>query len=1090
MDLVTLFLNPPTTPIRLSPQPLSLYFLSIVIENHNSNRELVMTTVGRHDNDISSINMLEPNNGSPEHHSNGNGSNGLGEQEGKVDLMANGGQLTDDNVNERYNEQPKFDIEPVQLQFALNNLCNLKVQNNIMFIILEKTVFKIDLDNPSIVKLFEFNTNILITNCWLSPNGQHFIVQINHSTYYYLHNSYDKFKILPKFKSLNIKAIVFPNDEDLVTNDFLIITNDDSILVGSIKSHVEDNKKDDRYIKQVYNSSKSIVNICFTNNNCQINLFTADETLQWDCFDNSYNELVKVFKTNPKVIAHKKVVNFVTNKDEFVLITNDKFSNIDTINFKPASDITSNQSSGGIITAHHICFLNTAQDELIVYSKLSKDEIRIPLNEKVLGIINDTNSGTYWIYSKQNIYELVITNESVKVWYDYYKLGKFEESLKCLETDHDTSYLKKDMIYIKQGYDYLQKGAFGINQQDKNMIHLQIKGIKILAQLSEPFEKICLMLINLNLGSLSERLLIEYLLVKFYYSKNIEKNLIRVTVLSSWIIELMLRNIHSLESKVNLDKSIDKSSQDDENLLKEFNDQFYSFLNLNYKNFDANTIYKIMKDLNYSAKLIYFADLLKDYEFILNYHIESEDWENSIKTLIKMYGEKKYENVIYEKATVLLINYPEKTIDIWLKFDLNYEKLLPSLLIYNKQSISIFENYSIIFLQKLIFSKNIKNKTINSHYLSLLITYPVSNLSNGLEIENDPNKFINKQIIRFLNFAKFEKNLYDPEFILRLCIDYKKVEPAIIILINDLKLFEPALKLSIENKLDSSSMFILSKFNDFLKNDDFRGNRLQHHNFNQGKKLWLLFSKYLINEVINGKKFDFDVDGTREIDPIKKLTDEIVHDGDSVLENQTLSETNNQGMNEVLRYLLDSSYCQPIGANLLSLKDLLPLFPESIMVNNFKDEIITSLNQYNNKINQLSIEMKESLDISNNLKNQILESNESLAKGKIFTIIEPGEPCKLCNNLLVSKNFITFPNCHHSFHKDCLIKYYLMSKGDYRFKKIFQLFKKDLNNAHKKELDDIMLSECVLCNESNIISIDNNLIDPMKDKSLVEEWDL
>lgn len=1049
-----------------------------------------MTSVARHDGTINGMSRLDPSNGSVDDHSNGNGSAGLGKQGKTIISSVNGGGFTDENLIDRYDDKPKFDIEPVQLQFALNNLCNLKVQSNVMFIILEKTVFKIDLNNPSIVKLFEFNTNILITNCWLSPNGQHFIVQINHSTYYYLHNSYDKFKILPKFKSLNIKTIVFPNDEDLVTNDFLIVTNDDSVLIGSIKSHVEDNKKDDKYIKLVYNSTKPVVNVCFTNNNCQINLFTAEETLQWDCFDNSYNEMVKVFKTIPKITPHKKVINLVSKKNEFVLITNDKFSSIDTLNFKPANDITSNLNAGGVITAHHVCFLNTSQEELIIYSKLSKDEMRIPLPEKVLGIVNDTNSETYWIYSKQNIYELVISNESIKVWYDYYKLGKFEESLKCLEADHDTNLLKKDMVYIKQGYDFLQKGAFGINQLDKTMIHYQIKGIKILAQLSEPFEKICLMLINLNLGSLSERLLIEYLLVKFYYSKNIEKNFIRITVLSSWIVELMLRNIHHLESKLSLDKSQEKVSRDEENILKEFNDQFYSFLNLNYKNFDANTIYRIMKDLNYSSKMIYFAELLKDYEFILNYYIESEDWDNSVKSLIKMHGDKMYEEVIYEKATVLLINYPEKTIDLWLKFDLNYEKLLPSLLIYNKQSISIFENYSIIFLQKLIFNKNIKNKNINSHYLSLLITYPVLNLSNVLEVENDPNKFINKQIIRFLNFAKFEKNLYDPEFILRLCIDYKKVEPAIIILINDLKLFEPALKLSIENKLDTSSMFILNKFNDFLKNEDFRGNRLQHHNFNQGKKLWLLFSKYLINEVINGKTFDFDTGNSREVDPIKKLTEQIVNEGDSVEDNQSLGEINNQSMNKVLRYLLDSSYCQPIGSNLLSLKDLLPLFPESIMVNNFKEEIITSLNQYNNRINQLSIEMKESLDISNNLKNQILESNESLAKGKIFTIIEPGEPCNLCNNLLVSKNFITFPNCHHSFHKDCLIKYFLMSKGDYRFKKIFQLFKKDLNSTHKKELDDIMVSECVLCNESNIVSIDNNLVDPMKDKSLVEEWSL
>ena len=45
---------------------------------------------------------------------------------------------------------------------------------------------------------------------------------------------------------------------------------------------------------------------------------------------------------------------------------------------------------------------------------------------------------------------------------------------------------------------------------------------------------------------------------------------------------------------------------------------------------------------------------------------------------------------------------------------------------------------------------------------------------------------------------------------------------------------------------------------------------------------------------------------------------------------------------------------------MLDLKDLLPLFPETILINNFKDEIVESLNEYNKRIVHLSLDMNNS----------------------------------------------------------------------------------------------------------------------------------
>lgn len=1027
--------------------------------------------------------------------------------------------------------EPSIEVDPVQLQFELKQrLKHLNIQDNIMYLVLEKLIYKIDLNSPAVVKLFQFAHDSFITNSWLSPNGQHFIVQINNSIYYYLHKSYDKFKILPRFKNLEISEIVFPHwkEDGYIesSGEFFIITKDNSIYISNIKSHFgQENKKDDKYVKLVYTSQDSnIIDICMSNNNTRIELLTNHLILTWDCFELSYNELVKVFKTNPTVTSLKLNNNDLileTSINTYLLIspqTNEIVSNDEELCLSQCNKLNpfsklSNSKHSLVITNHHILALSTDQKHLVMFSKLSNSPPKmIELPEKVNGLTADYNQYTFWLFSKDNIYEIIINNESINVWYDYYKMGKYQEALTVLKSEPNSFY-KKDMITIKQGYDYLQKGAFGLNLKDafdSSLLDLQIKGIKNLGKSSEPFEKICLMLINLqskessHLNDLvSQTLLVEYLLVKYNYIKSHDKNKIKIVILSSWIIELMLRKIYDLSSE---DKLLDvkQAGSTPEDMkttyLEKFNKQLDDFLSNNYNDFDKPTIYQIIKNLNDIPRLIYFAELNKDYEFILRHYIELEDWPNALKVIIKIYStnDPAFSSILSKTSTVLLLNYPKETVETWLKFsNIDYSSLLRSILMYNAKfkNIAIIDNYSVILLQKIIYNKGVKSKSINNYYLSLLISYK--------SLNDEETSFVNKQILKFLNFIKLDPKLYDSGLILRLCLDNKHIQPAIIILINDLKSFDQALALATSSKLTDLAIYVLDKFDKYISAEEeeidkdlgdksfinISKNKFHHRDFPKGKKLWLLFAKYLIDGVVNGEKFDIldDIETEEnEEDPNgKPPTDEQLQQVSDALEGNL--SVNSENANKVLKYLLELSYSRSINASFLNLKDLLELFPETIMVNNFKDEIIRSLNQYNNNINQLTNEMKESLMVSNKLNGQINESNKQINKGKIYTIIEPGEPCKLCNSLLINKNFLTFPNCHHSFHKECLIKYYLMVKNDYRFKKFFDTFKKT-NGGNKKELDAIMLKECVLCSESNILNIDNTLMDPNKDKALIEEW--
>ena len=137
------------------------------------------------------------------------------------------------------------------------------------------------------------------------------------------------------------------------------------------------------------------------------------------------------------------------------------------------------------LTPHHL--IGIEGNSLKIYNKLNKQLQELSLSEnKIRGIAVDNIFNTYWVYTKNSIYEFVIENESILVWYDYYKMGKYSEALKYLDEDDEANFLKRDLVLIKQGYDYLQRGGFGILSDD---LSLQIQGIQILAKLTEPFEK-------------------------------------------------------------------------------------------------------------------------------------------------------------------------------------------------------------------------------------------------------------------------------------------------------------------------------------------------------------------------------------------------------------------------------------------------------------------------------------------------------------------------------------------------------------------------------------------------------------------------
>ncbi|EEH36124.2 vacuolar membrane protein pep3 [Paracoccidioides lutzii Pb01] len=171
---------------------------------------------------------------------------------------------------------------------------------------------------------------------------------------------------------------------------------------------------------------------------------------------------------------------------------------------------------------------------------------------------------------------------------------------------------------------------------------------------------------------------------------------------------------------------------------------------------------------------------------------------------------------------------------------------------------------------------------------------------------------------------------------------------------------------------------------------------------------------------------------------------------------------------------------------LLRIEDLIPFFPDFVVVDDFKDEICSALEDYSRHIDSLRQEMDNSAHTAEQIQNEIA------ALDLRYAIVEPGEKCWICSLPLLSRQFFVFP-CQHAFHSDCLGKKILEAAGSGKRKRIRDLqleMSKETNTGGKREkvirdLDGLIAEACILCGEYAIKQIDEPFISAADNR---DEW--
>ncbi|KKY13629.1 putative vacuolar protein sorting protein [Diplodia seriata] len=174
-------------------------------------------------------------------------------------------------------------------------------------------------------------------------------------------------------------------------------------------------------------------------------------------------------------------------------------------------------------------------------------------------------------------------------------------------------------------------------------------------------------------------------------------------------------------------------------------------------------------------------------------------------------------------------------------------------------------------------------------------------------------------------------------------------------------------------------------------------------------------------------------------------------------------------------------------SELLRIEDLIPFFPDFVVIDDFKEEICAALEEYSRQIDALKREMDESTQTAEHIKRDIkqLESR--------YAIVEPGEKCYICRLPLLARQFFVFP-CQHAFHSECLGKRVVEQSGRSKANRIGKLQTEVMKGMSTgasreraaRELDELVAAACILCSELAVKQIDEPFV-PMNEPN---EWAL
>ncbi|KAH9792779.1 vacuolar sorting protein 18 [Citrus sinensis] len=530
----------------------------------------------------------------------------------------------------------------------------------------------------------------------------------------------------------------------------------------------------------------------------------------------------------------------------------------------------------------------------------------------------------------------------------------------------------------------------------------------------------------------------------------------QITMISTWATELYLDKINRL--LLEDDTALENRSSEYQSIIREFR----AFLSDCKDVLDEATTMKLLESYGRVEELVFFASLKEQHEIVVHHYIQQGEAKKALQMLRKpaVPIDLQLADLSCLSETIIL----EKTITDGLP-TLQY-KFAPDLIMLDAyETVESWMTTNNLNPRKLIpammryssepHAKNETHEVIK--YLEFCVHRShnedpgVHNLLLSLYAKQEDDS----ALLRFLQckFGKGRENgpefFYDPKYALRLCLKEKRMR-ACVHIYGMMSMHEEAVALA----LQVDPELAMAEADKVEDDEDLR------------KKLWLMVAKHVIEQEKGTKR---------------------------------------ENIRKAIAFLKETD-------GLLKIEDILPFFPDFALIDDFKEAICSSLDDYNKQIEQLKQEMNDATHGADNIRNDIS------ALAQRYAVIDRDEDCGVCRRkiLIAGRDyrmargyasvgpmapFYVFP-CGHAFHAQCLIAHVTQCTNETQAEYILDLQKqltllgsearKDANGVTtedsitsmtptdklRSQLDDAIASECPFCGDLMIREISLPFIAP------------
>lgn len=954
---------------------------------------------------------------------------------------------------------PIFNVETVQLQFSIAaDFVAAQVANNVLVLALSNgRILRIDLNRPEDIDDIDLPKRVsevgVIRRMFLDPTASHLLICTTLGENYYLHTQSRHPRPLGRLRGVAIESIAWnPSLPTATTREILIGASDGNIYETFIETSNEFYRKEEKYLKVLHKlpdgpvtglwvdnmgGKTDIRRVVITTQNRMFHLVgrvgrvghEGSGSIYTRLFDGEQpiiHELARGSATAPSALAispdppestahaHEDVMPdraFAWLSSHGIyhgrLMTSPATNELGNRVFAESkllprpqvvsSDAPARKRSASefvdavVLTQWHI--IGLTGDRVVAVNRLTGVPVfsqnTLDQGERALGLYVDQQKNTFWLFTTQKIFEIVVRDEDRDIWRIMLERQHFDMALKYAHT-----LAQKDAVAIASGDHLTEKGLF-------------VEAAGVYGRSSKPFEDVALTFIDNG----QDDALRKYLLTKLTtYRKT---SIMQRTMIATWLIEVFMAKLNTLEDTITTEGELVENLNPAESReqLQAVRDEYRNFVTRHKSDLDRKTTYDVICSHAREDELLFYANAINDYNYVLSYWVQRERWREALDVLKRQTDPE----VFYRYSTVLMTHAGQELVEIMMRHPkLEPRKIIPALLDYNRTySGPLAQNQAVRYLQYLVNQVQSADAAVHNTLVSMYASHPSrdeSALLAYLESQGDGGG-------NGIGNADGPRS-YDPDFALRLCIQHRRTL-ACVHIYTSMGQYPQAVDLA----LSHGEVELAATVADRPSGPGPAARALR-------KKLWLKVARRVISEGPGrgsgrGPGGQDGAAGAAGAPPSSPLS----------------SSSTIRDAVEFLRRCADP--------DLLRIEDLIPFFPDFAVIDDFREDVCAQLESYSRSIESLRRDMDESARTAANIRRDVALLDRR------YAVVAPGERCYACSLPLLSRQFFVFP-CQHAFHSDCLGKRVLEAAGPARARRIrdcqVQISRGLVEGARKEEL--------------------------------------